>query len=304
MKPMLSRALALVAALAGLAAVAAPAVHAVPVSVDITNLRAIRVYHLDPEGTDDVYVQVGGIAKGADVTARFPQEGSAKAAPKTPPITDAAPAVAWAGDLADGEFAFLTVALYHGTGADAAPVKAFTDKLDAAGKGVAERAKKTLTADDAKKLATATVKVQAAVVAKVGETLSRAKKTDHFGGLFNVLVRNQGGKIIKRLDPVGLTFGEDAGLDVKTYTKIKNTLPNVLLKEGGEWSQQQVLPLSDDEMTLRVKMLDTQMVADRKHVTDYLADVQVKADGKPQIWKLGGEELGKSDIHTYYRFAE
>ena len=304
MKPMLSRALALLAAFAGLAAVAVPAVHAVPVSVDVTNLRAIRVYDVNPEGTDEVYLQISGVAKGTEVTARFPKEGSAKSAPKTPPVSDAAPAVAWAGDLADGEFVLVTVALFHGTGKDAAPVKSFTDKLDAAGKGVAERAKKTLTAEDAKKLATATVKAQAAVVAKVGETLSREKKTDHFGGLFNVLVRNDGGKIVKRLDPVGLTFGEHAGSDVKTYTKIKNTRPNVLVKEGEEWSEQQLLPLNDDETAVRVKMLDTQMVGDRKHVTDYIADVQVKADGKPQNWKLGGEELGLSDMHTYYNYAE
>ena len=67
-------------------------------------------------------------------------------------------------------------------------------------------------------------------------------------------------------------------------------------------------PLNDEETAVRVKMLETEMTkaGERpvRHVTDYLADVQVKADGKTLKWKLGGEVLGISDMHTYYDFAE
>ena len=53
--------------------------------------------------------------------------------------------------------------------------------------------------------------------------ISREKATDHFNGQFTLLIWNDGGKIKKRIDPVGLTAGEHFGTDSKVYTKIKFT---------------------------------------------------------------------------------
>ena len=156
-----------------------------------------------------------------------------------------------------------------------------------------------LTADEMKSLATATVKAQQGVVTAVKETLSRDKGTDHFNGLFNVLLFNDKGKLVKRVDPVGLTFGEHFGENEKIYTKIKHTRNNVSVKDAdGQYYPQSLPPISDDKLTIRVKMLETEFFKRpdgrrMKNVTDYLADLQVLSGGKPVEWKLAGENIGK-----------
>jgi hypothetical protein len=295
----------LVAGLFASAAFAAP----VPVTVNLTALRAVQTYNLDKKVDDNAYILVGGIAKGAEVDGRLPKDKSWEVNRKKPPVTEKAPEALWKGELADGEFALITVLTFQGKGEDAAKVKEFAAKLDAAEKPAKD--KKTLaSAEEFKKLAADVLKGQQAVATKVKDTFSREKNTDHFGGLFTILVWNNNGKLVKRLDPVGLTFGEHYGTDVKVYTKLKNTRNNVLVADpkGAEFSEQVLAPLSDDFATVRVKMLEAEYVktAERttRNVTDYLADVQVLAADKPVKWTLGGEEPGVDEIHAYWGWAE
>ena len=299
----------LVVACLASAALAAP----VPVKVEIPIVRAIKPYAMlkdgEAEATDDVYLVASGVAKGQEFQKRFPEQGTLRVAPKKPAFADK-PAVAWEGELNDGEFAYVTVVLMHGDGKDEAKFKEFHGKLDAAAKKSAERSKKTITSDESDKLIEGTLAAQQDVVTDVKQTFSRDKNTDHFGGLFNVFVWNNGGKITKRLDPVGLTFGEHAGIDPKIYTKLKNTLQNVLDKgKGGEWNEITLPPVDDENPNVvRVKMLETEYVKQGEQnirkVTDYLLDVRVTAAGEPLEWELGGENTGISAVHTWWDYAE
>ena len=289
----------------GAAAVAAP----VPVKLDVTNLRCIQTYAASPKDDDQAYLTVTGVAKGAELNKRHPESGTMAANTKKPPVTEKAPLTLWEGELGDGEFALVTVTLFQGKGDDAAT--AFSAKLAEATKGVAERSKKTLASpDELAALAAATQKAQHGVVTGVKETLSREKNTDHFGGLFNVVVWNNNGTLVKRLDPLGLTFGEHAGIDAKVYTKIKWTRVNVLVPdEGGEFFPQQLPPISDDKKTVRVKMLENDYYQNEKgrklkNTTDYLFDLQLQAGGQPVEWKLGKENVGQSKVHIYWDWAE
>ena len=306
---LLSVCLALVVAGLAEAALAAP----IPVKVEIPIVRAIKPYAMAKEGdaetADQAYLFVSGVAKGQEFQKRLPEQGTVKVAPKSPAFTDK-PAVVWDGQLDAGEFAYITVVLMHGEAKDAAKLKEFQGKLDAAAKKAAERSKKTITSEEGDKLIEGTLAAQQEVITNVKETFSRDKNTDHFGGLFNLFVMNNGGKIYKRLDPVGLTFGEHAGIDPKIYTKLKYTLPNVLEKDkGGDWNEVQLPPVDDEEPNVvRVKMLETEYVKQGEQnirkVTDYLLDVRVLADGKPLEWELGGENTGISTVHTWWDYAE
>jgi hypothetical protein len=305
----------LVPALALVAAAFAPAVRAapVPVKIDLPALRAIQLNNMNPDGEDDVYLVVSGVAKGEEIHKRLPETGTLKVSPKKQAFTPEQAGTLWEGQLDDGEFAYVTVVLMQGEGKDEAKLKEFQGKLDEAAKKVEARSKKKFEGkgEDADKLVEETLAGQREVVAKVKDTFSREKKTDHFGGLFNVLVWNNGGEITKRLDPVGLTFGEHAGIDAKIYTKLKLTRSNVLEKDkAGDWNEVQFAPVDDeDAVVVRVKMLETEYVkgendAMNRKVTDYLTDVRVIADGKPLEWELGGEERGISALHTYWQYAE
>ena len=305
-----SRLLGSLAAVVGSAtALSSPAV-AVPVSLDLTSLRAVQTYALEDKADDQAYLLVTGVAKGKELDpTRVPKEGVWTVGPKKPAGDAKKPTALWSGDLADGEFAQVTVTLFQGKG-DEAAAKALAGKLAEAGKSVAGRSAAKLTADEAKKLSAETLKAYRGVIAKVKDVVGgREKNTDHFGGQFTLLLWNNNGKLTKRLDPIGLTFGEHAGIDAKVYSKLKYTRQNVLVSdEGGEFTEQQLLPLNDDENAVRVKMLETEFVKQNgkqvKNVTDYVAEVQVKADGKPTKWKLGGENLGISDLHTWWDWAE
>jgi hypothetical protein len=302
----------LLAAFASFAGISSSPAQAAPVPVDVNlvALHAIQTYALDEKEDDQVYLLVSGVAGGKDVNQRLPKEGTLPANVKKPPVTKKKPASLWKGELADGEFALLTVVLMQGKGADAAKLKAFADARAAAETKVAERSKKTLAEDDVKKLAEGTVKAQQAALKDVKKTFSRDKQTDHFGGLFNIFLWNNNGKLVKRLDPVGLTFGEHYGTDEKIYTKLKYTRPNVLVQDdGGEWSQVQLEPLSEDQKTIRVKMLENEFLKKPggetvRNTTDYLAELQVLANGKPSLWELAGEQVGPGALHTYWDWAE
>ena len=157
----------------------------------------------------------------------------------------------------------------------------------------------------------AAVKAQQELITKVKDTFSREKKTDHYGGLFNVLVRNDNGKIVKRLDPVGLTFGEHYGTDAKIYTKLKFTRTNVFEQDpdNQEWYETQYGPLNDEEDAVRVKMLETEYIKTaegdaNKKVTDYLADIKVYQGDKALKWATGGEHPGPGTLHNWWEFAE
>ena len=295
---------------AGAAALIAPAARALPVSVDLTSLRAIQTYALN-KTDDQAYLLVSGVANGKEFSDQLPKASTWKISPKAPVGTVKAPVTLWSGNLEDGEFALITVTLMQGTGMDAAKIQEYLDKKSAAEKTATERSKPKLAATDSDNLAAGTVKAQQGVIKDIKKTLSRDLKTDHFGGLFNVLVVNLGGKIVKRIDPVGLTFGEHYGTDAKTYSKIKNTRANVLIKDEatGEWSEQQVTPLNDDLDALRIKMLDTEIVKSAdgkpaKNITDYVAEIQVKAEGKALKWELGDDHPGPTDLHVYWDFAK
>jgi hypothetical protein len=292
-------------------AVVAPLAQAAPVKakVELSDLRAIQLNTMQENGDDAVLVLVNGVARGQDVQKRVPDQGTLPSNRKKPPITDKQPVTLWAGELGDKEFALLTVALFQGEGKDQAKLKAFQDQLAAAAKPA--RAKKTLSsADDAKAVAADTLKAEQALIKGIKDVFSRDKKTDHYGGLFNVLVWNNNGKLTKRLDPVGLTFGEHYGIDPKIYTKIKHTRTNVMELDpaNGDWFETQYGPLNDDEDGVHVKMLETEYVKSgddvNKKVTDYLATIKVYAADKALKWSTGGEHPGPGTLHIYWDFAE
>ena len=298
----------ILALLAGVIALA-PLARAVPVSVDMTGLYAIQSYALD-KGDEQAYLLVTGVANGKEFSEQNPKDKTWTTGAKKRIGTLKEPVSLWKGDLGDGEFALLTVTLMQGKGADAAKIKDYLDKKAAVEKTAADRAKPKLAKADFDKLSADTVKAQQAFLKDIKKTFSREANTDHFGGLFDVLVWNNGGKIVKRVDTAGLTFGEHYGVDAKIYTKIKNSRPNVLMKDEatGEWGEQQLTPLNDEQDAVRVKMLETEVIKGAaeptKNTTDYVAELQVKADGKPLKWELGGDHPGPTDLHIYWDFAQ
>ena len=289
------------------AALAAP----IPTKVDLAALRAIQVNNIQQGGDDDVYVLVSGVAKGQKVNQRIPTSGTLKANPKKPAITDKQPQTLWQGELNDGEFAFLTVVVMQGPGQDQAKIKAFQDQLSFATMKTADLSAKTLDAGGLTNLHKQALAAQRPIITKIKDTFARDKKTDHYGGLFNVSVINSGGRLTKRVEPVGLTFGEHYGTDAKVYTKLKFTRNNVFEQDpdSKEWYETQYGPLNDDEDAVRVKMLENELIktADgdvMKKTTDYLADVKVYAEGKALKWEKGGEHPGPGTLHTWWEYAQ
>lgn len=171
-------------------------------------------------------------------------------------------------------------------------MKAYLDKLAAAEKPLAGA--KLAKPEDVEKLSADNLAAEQEVIKKIKDIFSREKKTDHYGGLFNVLVWNNNGMIVKRLDPVGLTFGEHRGIKEKIYTKIKRTLKNVMVAgEGGTFEEVMLEPTNEDQSAIRVKMLENETVKlpgrEAKNTTDYLADVQLLVSRKPETWSIEGE---------------
>jgi hypothetical protein len=272
---------------------------AVPVSLDMTNLRAIQTYSSVEKAKDDAFLLVDGVAAGKEISERVPH--------KEPVASTKEPVTLWKGDLSDGQYALITVTLVQGKQVDDKGITEYLDDM----KKVDKKAEggKLAEAHDVGKLEEKVVKAEQKIVKDTKKTISRNPNVNHYGGLFNVLIWNNGGKIVKRLDPVGLTFGEHYGVDPKVYTKLKLTRGNVMVKDegSGEWSEQQLTPLNDDSNAVRVKMLETEAIKGKtppKHTTDYLVEVQVKVDGKPLNWDLGGDHPGPTEIHEYWDFAK
>ena len=294
---------------AGVAAIGRAA--AVPVTVDCTSLIDIQSYNIGEEVGDKAYLVVTGTADGKAIDQRVPADKTWTVGPKKPAIDPKKPVELWKGSLDDNGFVALTVTLFQGEGNDAALNKKFFQAINSAEQKVPALAGKTLASPaDLKKLAEDKVKADQSVVTKIKDFYSRDKKTDHFGGLFTLIVWNNNGKLLKRLDPVGLTFGEHYGNDPKVYSKLKNTRNNVLMKnEQGEWEEQQLEPLSDDQTGVRVKELETEYIKQGdqniRHTTDYVVEIKVIGpDNKPLVWNTEGEVTGIDAIHTYWPYAD
>lgn len=296
-------------AVAGLTTAAAHAA-AVPVTVNCTSLIDIQSYNVGEDAKDTAYLLVTGNADGKPIDERVPKSGTWTVGQKQTPVDAKHPVELWKGDLDNGQYLLLTVTMLQGKGDDALNKK-YLGALAAAEQKLPGWNGTTLkSADDLKKLAEAKLKADQSVVSKIKNFYSREKGTDHFGGQFTLIVWNNNGKFVKRIDPVGLTFGEHYGNDIKIYSKLKNTRNNVLMKnEQGEWEEQQLEPISDDQSEVRVKELETEYIKQAKgnplrHVTDYLVGVTVTAGGKPLTWNTDGEVTGIDAIHTYWQFAD
>ena len=103
-----------VAACAACLAAFAPPAAAVPVEVNVTALRTIQTFNLDKKADDQCYLLVSGYAKGQPISDRLPKEKTWAANRKKMAVTEKAPATLWKGDLANGEFAVVTVTLMQG----------------------------------------------------------------------------------------------------------------------------------------------------------------------------------------------
>lgn len=307
MKMLRSLGLSFGLAIAGLTAWSRAA--AVPITVDCTDVIDIQSFNLGEDASDQAYLLVTGHAAGQQIDERVPKSGTWAVAPKKMPIDAKNPVELWKGDLDDGQFAAITVTMLQGKG-DEALNKKYLDALGAAEQKVPAWDSKTLASADAlKNLAEAKLKADQSVVSKIKDFYSRAKNTDHFGGQFTIILWNNGGKIVKRLDPVGLTFGDHNGTDPKIYSKLKNTRNNVLMKnDQNEWEEQQVEPVSDDSNEVRVKELENEYVDQGgqklRHTTDYLVEIKVLASHKPLSWSTEGEVTGIDAIHTYWLYAD
>src|SRR5258708_7237677 len=165
----------------------APVAQAAAVSIDLAALRAIQTNALD-KSDEPAYVLVNGVTNGKEFSDRVPKDGTWTVGPKKPVRGGKEPITIWKGELGDGEFAFVTVTLMQGKGTDASKLKEYQDKKAEAEKKVAVRSKVKLTQDDFDKLYGDTLKAQQAVLKDIKKTFSRELKTDHFVGLFNVLV--------------------------------------------------------------------------------------------------------------------
>ena len=302
---------ALACCLAGIGFACQVAAAAVPVTVQCTAVRAIQTYTVGANATDQVYLMVVGQAAGKSIQQRIPPSATLPAAPKQPAVTEKKPATLWKGNLDDGQFVALTVTLMQGTGQDESRNRQYLQKLESGDKQVAEYGKPVLASpDELKKMAEGLLKADQAIVKDIKKIYSREQKTDHFGGQFTLIVWNNKGTLVKRLDPVGLTFGEHYGNDVKIYSKLKNTRNNVLVQnEKGEWEEQQLEPLNDDQTAARVKALETEYLKEGgnqvRHVTDYLVELQVLGgDNKPLKWNVEDDQPGIDNIHEYWNYAD
>jgi hypothetical protein len=285
---------------------------AIPVEVDCSSITVVQTYNLGEAATDHTYLLVSGMADGKAISGRFPKTGTWTAAAKQPPIDPKNPVDMWKGQLDNGQYAVLTVVLMQGEGKDEAKTKDLMSKLESAEKGVAGLSKPTLSSnDDLKKLATDKVKADQSVISKIKDIFSREKNTDHYGALCSLIVWNNNGKLMKRLDPVGLTFGEHNGQDVKIYSKLKNSRNNVISKnEKGQWEMVQFEPTNDDSTEIRVKGLETEYVPQAgganplRHVTDYLLGITVKGGGKALTWTAEDQQNNEDAIHVYWNYAD
>jgi hypothetical protein len=278
---------------------------AVNTKIDIPNVRCIKTSTFGEGKTDEVYLVVTGIAKGEAVARRFPEGKTLTASPKQQAVEEKAPVSLYEGKLDEGEFVALTVALLAGKG-DAGHVKAYLDAKASLDKSVADLQKKTLTVKEVDEVRKAWNKANATFMKDIAKVIP-ADKGETLIGSFDLIVVNEGGKLNKRLTPAGLLTGEHYGWGVKRYSKIKYTLENVLVKDStGQWYEMQMPPTSEDELIVRVKMLEArgERNTPQRHVTDYLVDLRVFEEGKAAKWRLAGDNPGQSIVHDYWDWAK
>src|SRR5687767_1173056 len=180
----------------------------IPVRVDMTHLFCIQTYNLDKKATDDVYMLVTGVVKGEEFSKRLPEKGTWPASHTKLAVQPEKPVVFWEGELDRGEFALVTVTLMHGKGEDAARLKTLLDKKAEGEKKVAVRSRKTLSStDEFAKLHGETLEAHRKLIIDIKSIFpARKGEGDHYGGQFTVVVWNEDGELVKRLDPVGLTL--------------------------------------------------------------------------------------------------
>ena len=277
---------------------------AVEAKIELPLVRCIKTATPGEGKSDEIYFLVDGVAKGAAVAGQLPDGKALKISPKESPVNPKAPVTVWAGKLEEGEFVAVTVSAFAGGKIDDAQRKAYFEKRAEANKKVEALAGKTL---DDKGVETARKALNTAnrgFFTAIGDLFPKGKADAHVGA-FDVIVANVGGKLVKRVCPTGLIAGEHYGTGVKRYSKIKYTLENVIVKDAsGQFYEKQEAPVSDSEEEIRVKMLETVKTDDGKHVTDYLIDVRVTADGKAGKWMLNGDHPGPTIIHDYFDWAE
>src|SRR3954468_6849120 len=86
----------------------------VPVEIDLTSLRAIQT-SLPNKADEQAFLIVTGVANGKEFSQHLPaDQPSWTIGPKKPVSSDKQPIPLWKGELGDGEFAFVTVALFQG----------------------------------------------------------------------------------------------------------------------------------------------------------------------------------------------
>src|SRR6185503_7872968 len=102
---------------------------AVPVSLDMTSLRAIQTYSSVEKAKDDAFILVDGVAAGKEISERVPADKTWQVAPKEPVASMKEPVTLWKGDLNDGEYALITVTLVQGKQVDDKGVKEYLDDM-------------------------------------------------------------------------------------------------------------------------------------------------------------------------------
>ncbi len=283
--------------------IASAAHAAVEAKIDLPAVRCIQTNTAGEGKTDNIYFVINGVVKGEAKSWQHPKGKTLKASPKVMAADPKNPITIWEGKLEDGEFVVLSVAMFQGTKGKTA--EGYLKAKAASDKKVSALSKGKLTKDEFKALRKALNAQNQVFVTGIKKAV--AKDGDAFVGLFDVMVGNAGGKLVKGCTPVGLTEGEHYGTDPKRYTKIKYTRENVLVKDANnQWYEMQMAPVSDNEDIVRIKMLETVKTGDKRNVTDYLIDVRVHEGGKATTWLLppNGEHPGPTIIHDYWDYAE
>jgi hypothetical protein len=294
---------------AAIALLAGPrgAAAALDVKVEVPYLRTIQTNTPGEGKSDEIYLLVTGVAKGEAVAKQFPEGKTWKSSPKAPGVTPASTVALWEGKLEEGQYIALTIAAFAGETAgksDQAKVKDYFEKKAASDKKIEALAGKIGDAKALEEARKAANKQNAAFFKAIGDVFPH-RKGDSYVGAFDLIVVNVGGAIHKRIMPTGLLAGEHYGIKVKQYTKIKYTRENVLTKDSsGQFYEQQMEPLGENEETVRIKMTEVEKIGDKRTVTDYLTDVRILVGGKPIKFVLAGDKPGPTIVHDYWDWVE
>ena len=279
----------------------------VAVKLQLTELRCIQP-RAGEAGKDAVFVVVDGRAAGKPLRSLIPAEKPFPTDAKTVPIHKKAPQVLYEGQLDEGQFAFLTVILFTG-GEPAEAAKAVYKAKEGLDSKLEALAGAKLEKAQVEGLRVAANKAHMEWVKGLAGSLG--KSAEGYAGLFDVLLVNVGGKIEKRLTPVGLTSGQHYGTDAKVYSKLKYTRDNVLVQDpaDGSFYEVQLGPTTEEKDMVYIKSLETRFAKaaagePKRQVMDYVTGVQLlDGAGKPALWELGGENPGPSIVHDYWDWA-